>query len=186
MALVIRRGEIITADSRYVADIYCENEQITTIGPNLSVPADVDEIDAEGCHVFPGFIDPHVHIHLPFMGTYARDNWQTASRAALVGGTTTLIEMICPAKTDAPREAFELWSEKAAGQAACDYSFHMGVTRFDREAEPQLREIVAQGIRSFKVFLAYKDALGVDDRELFQTLQLSTRIGCDCHGTLRK
>ncbi len=177
MALLVQNGEIITSDARYVADIWCEGEQITAIGRNLPVPEGAEVLNAAGRLVFPGFIDPHVHIYLPFMGTYAKDSWETASRAALVGGTTTLIEMICPAKTDEPADAFRLWSSKAAGLAACDYSFHMGVTRFDPQAEAQLREIVSQGIRSFKVFLAYKDALGVDDRELLQTLRLAEELG---------
>lgn len=177
MALLIKNGEIVTPDSRYVADIWCQDAQITAIGRNLPVPLGAEVIDAAGRYVFPGFIDPHVHIHLPFMGTYAKDDWQTASRGALVGGTTTLIEMVCPAKTDPPWDALQVWLDKARGQAACDYSFHMGVTRFDDDTEPQLRRIVGSGIRSFKVFLAYKDALGVDDRELFRTLQLARELG---------
>ena len=88
-------------------------------------------IDAAGKYVFPGFIDPHVHIYLPFMGTFAKDTYDTASRAALVGGTTTLIEMVCPSRADEPLDAYELWKSKAAGRSACDYAFHMGVTRFD-------------------------------------------------------
>jgi dihydropyrimidinase len=95
----------------------------------------------------------------------------------MVGGTTTLIEMICPGKQDQPMEAFETWLGKAQGKASCGYSFHMGVTRFDGEAERQFREIVKRGIRSFKVFLAYKGALGVDDRELYHTLKLAAELG---------
>src|ERR1700676_704902 len=100
MSLLIKNGEIITASERYVADIFCENETITRIERNIVPPPGAEIIDALGKCVFPGFIDPHVHIYLPFMGTYAKDTHETASRAALVGGTTTLIEMICPGKTD--------------------------------------------------------------------------------------
>ena len=146
MGLLVKNGEIVTANERRIADIWCEGETITSIGENLSAPEGSEVIDAAGKYVFPGFIDPHVHIYLPFMGTYAKDNWETASRAALIGGTTTLIEMCCPAKTDDPIEAFELWKNKAAGLAACDYSFHMGVTRFDEKTPDQLRQIVEQGI----------------------------------------
>ena len=102
-------------------------------------------IDASGKYVFPGFIDPHVHIYLPFMGTFAKDTHETASRAALVGGTTTVIEMICPGCEEKPLEAFELWLGKAQGASACDFSFHMGVTRYDEEAERDFREIVRRG-----------------------------------------
>ncbi len=134
-------------------------------------------IDATGKYVFPGFIDPHVHIYLPFMGTFAKDTHETASRAALVGGTTTLIEMICPGCEEKPLEAFELWLGKAQGASACDFTFHMGVTRYDDEAERDFREIVRRGVSSFKVFLAYKGAFGVTDEQLYNTLTLAKSLG---------
>lgn len=180
MALLITNARIVTTTDDYVADVYCENETITRIArgiSSVSCATGTEVIDAAGKFLFPGFIDPHVHIYLPFMGTYAKDTWETASRAALVGGTTTLIEMICPGKGDKPLEAFELWLGKARGVSACDYSFHMGVTRWDELAEAQLREIVSRGVRSFKVFLAYKGALGVDDRELYHALKLAKELG---------
>jgi len=177
MSLLIKNGEIVTASERYVADIFCEGETITRIERNLSAPPGAEIIDAAGKYVFPGFIDPHVHIYLPFMGTFAKDTHDTASRAALAGGTTTLIEMICPARTDEPLEAFELWLGKAQGQSACDFTFHMGVTRYDEAAENQLREIVKRGLNSFKVFLAYKGAFGVTDEELYKTLRLAKGLG---------
>ncbi len=177
MALLITNGRIVTSTDDYVADIYCEDQQITAIGSNLSVASDAETIDASGKYVFPGFLDPHVHIYLPFMGTYAKDDYETASKAALVGGTTTLIEMCCPSRGDDPLEAYQLWKSKAEGLAACDYSFHMGVTRFDSQTEAQLRQIVADGTASFKIFLAYKGAFGIDDAELFETLQLARQLG---------
>jgi dihydropyrimidinase len=179
MGLLIRNGRVITATDDYHADIFCDGETISRIERSLdprSFPG-AEVIDAAGKYVFPGFIDPHVHVYLPFMGTYAKDTWETAGRAAIVGGTTTLIEMICPGKTDEPMSAFETWLGKASGTAACDYTFHMGVTRYDALAEKQLREIVKRGVTSFKVFLAYKGALGVDDRELYHTLKLAAELG---------
>ena len=134
-------------------------------------------IDAKGKYVFPGFIDPHVHIYLPFMGTMAKDDYITGSEAALVGGTTTLIEMCCPARKDDTLESFELWMKQAVGRSACDFTFHMGVTKFDVNIERQLREIVKRGISSFKIFLAYKGAFGIDDTELYRTLKLAKKLG---------
>ncbi|NNG15219.1 MAG: dihydropyrimidinase [Gemmatimonadales bacterium] len=181
MALLIQHGEVITATDRYRADIYCEDETITRIEPDIpraSLPGEVEVIDAAGQYVFPGFIDPHVHIHLPFMGTLAKDDYESASQAALVGGTTTLIEMICPGPADEPLEAFETWNAKAAPLAAVDYTFHMSVVRFDPSAQAQFREIVTQkGIPSFKVFLAYKGALNLSDEDLFGTLSLAKELG---------
>ncbi len=177
MPLLIKNGEIVTVDARYHADILCEGETITSIGPNLSPPAGAEVIDATGKFIFPGFIDPHVHIYLPFMGTFAKDDYASATRAALVGGTTSFIEMVCPARSDDPLEAYALWKSQAIGKAACDYTFHMGVTRFDENTADQLRQIVDDGTASFKVFLAYKGAFGIDDAELFQTLKLAKDLG---------
>jgi dihydropyrimidinase len=177
MALLIKNGEIVTASERYIADIFCENETITRIERDMSPPPGADVIDATGKYVFPGFIDPHVHIYLPFMGTYAKDTHETASKAALIGGTTTFIEMICPARSDEPMAAFDLWLGKAQGNSACDFTFHMGVTRYDDAAEQQFKEIVKQGLGSFKVFLAYKGAFGVTDEELYKTLGLAKKLG---------
>src|SRR3989442_11962810 len=133
MALLIKNGEIITADSRYRGDIWCEGETITRIGSNLTAPAGTEVIDASGKLILPGFIDPHVHIYLPFMGTFSKDTYETASQAALVGGTTTMIEMICPSREMSAAEGFRFWQEQAAGKSACDYTYHRGVTRFDDE-----------------------------------------------------
>lgn len=177
MPLLIKNGDIVTASERYTADIFCEEETITQIGRDIQAPPGAKVIDARGKFVFPGFIDPHVHIYLPFMGTFAKDNYETASRAALVGGTTTLIEMCCPSRKDDALGSFELWMSQAVGKSACDFSFHMGVSRFDDKTEKQLREIAARGISSFKVFLAYKGAFGVDDTELFRALKLAKELG---------
>jgi dihydropyrimidinase len=177
MALLIRNGEIVTASSRAHADIYVENEKISRIGKNLQAPADAEILDAAGKLVFPGFIDPHVHIYLPFMATFAKDTHETASIAGLIGGTTTYIEMCCPNRTDDALQGYHLWKSKAQGKSACDYAFHMSVTKFVKETESQLRDVVADGTASFKIFLAYKNFFGVDDGEMYQTLELARRLG---------
>ena len=177
MSLLVRGGEIITADSRYKADILVEGEKITAIGSNLQAPAGSREIDATGKYVFPGFIDPHVHIHLPFMGTVTSDDHASGSRAALAGGTTTYIEMLAPQRHADLLEGVAHWKKLAAGNSACDYTFHIGVTRFDDETEANLRQLVAEGLSSFKVFLAYKGAFGVDDDELYRVLKLAAELG---------
>jgi dihydropyrimidinase len=177
VSLLIRNGEIVTADSQSRADIFVENETITRIGRDLEVPPGTEIIDATGKYVFPGFIDPHVHIYLPFMATFAKDTHVTGSIAALIGGTTTYIEMCCPSRNDDTLEGYELWKSKAAAGSACDYTFHMAVTKFEEKTDGQLREIVADGITSFKIFLAYKGFFGVDDAEMYQTLTLAKKLG---------
>src|SRR5260370_2464930 len=133
MALLIRNGEIVTVGARVQADVYVENETITRIGRDLQVPPNAEIIDATGKLVFPGFIDPHVHIYLPFMATFAKDTHETGSIAALIGGTTTYIEMACPNRNADPWEGYQLWKSKAEGTSACDYAFHMSVTKFVKE-----------------------------------------------------
>lgn len=177
MALLIKNGEIVTAESRFRGDIYVEAETITRIGAALDAPPGTEVLDASGKLVFPGFIDPHVHIYLPFMATFAKDTHQTGSVAALIGGTTTFIEMCCPSRNDDATEGYELWKSKAEGHSACDYTFHMSVTKYEDKTEGQLREIVRDGIASFKIFLAYKNFFGVDDGEMYQTLALAKKLG---------
>ena len=177
MPLLITNGEIVTADSRYFADIYCEGETITRIGTKLEAPPGAEVVDAAGKFVFPGFIDPHTHIYLPFMGTFSKDNYDTGGRAALVGGTTTIFDMCCPSRSMEAVDGFNTWNAQSTGKAACDYSYHMGVTKFDHRTEAQLTSIVAAGVKSFKVFLAYKGAFGIDDTELYRTLKLARELG---------
>lgn len=177
MSILITNGEIITGDSRFIADIFCEGETITRIDTHIDPPAGTEVIDASGKYVFPGFIDPHTHIYLPFMGTYSKDTYETGTQAAIVGGTTTIFDMCCPSRAMEPSEGFATWRAQAEGKAACDYSFHMGVTKFDASSEAQLREIVRAGVQSFKIFLAYKGAFGIDDTELYRTLSLAKELG---------
>jgi len=176
MGLLIKGGEIVTAESRSRGDIFIENETISSIGRDFYAPPGTEVIDAAGQLVFPGFIDPHVHIHLPFMATFAKDTHATASKAALIGGTTTFIEMCCPSRTEDALEGYHTWKQKAQGNSACDYAFHMAVTRYDTNTEAQLREIVRDGTASFKIFLAYKNFFGVTDEEMFSTLKLAAEL----------
>ena len=177
MSMLIKNGEIVTGDSRFFADIFVENETITAIGIDLPILADCEVIDASGKFVFPGFIDPHVHIYLPFMSTFAKDTHETASIAGLIGGTTSYIEMCCPSRLDDAWEGYQLWKSKADGNSASDYSFHMAVTKFGPETANQLRKIVNDGTASFKIFLSYKNFFGVEDGEMYETLRLAKELG---------
>ncbi|MDG2054632.1 MAG: dihydropyrimidinase [Phycisphaerales bacterium] len=184
MPLLIRNGRVITSDQDVMADVYAEGETITRLEPAIdlaSLPSDTTVIDADGKLVFPGFIDPHVHIHLPFMGTNAIDDHASATQAAIVGGTTSIIEMICPGPQDEPSAAFNEWKKLAEDRSTgscCDFSFHLSVVRFDELARKQVRELVRdEGIRSFKIFLAYKGALDISDENLFSLLEMANELG---------
>ncbi len=175
--LVIGGGTVFAPDGEFVGDVGINGETIAEVREGGGLVGK-QVIDATGKLVFPGFIDPHVHIHLPFMGTNAIDDHASATRAALVGGTTTVIEMICPGPEDEPRAAFDTWKGLAEEGACCDYSFHLSVVRFDELARAQLRDLVAsEGVQSFKVFLAYKGALDIPDEELFALMELASELG---------
>lgn len=178
MSLLIQGGEIVTADSRFIGDLLCEGETISRIGEHLDPPSpETTVIDAHGKYVFPGFIDPHAHIYLPFCGTQTKDTYTTASRAALLGGTTCFIDFISPERYGNLDEALQTWHEKSRGQSACDYTFHLTVTHYDDAIERQLRRIVREeGITSFKIYLAYKGSNSIEDADLYQTLRLAHEL----------
>ena len=174
---VIKGGTVFTPDDSFVGDLAICGETIAAVEKNGNLQG-AEEIDAVGKYVFPGFIDPHVHIHLPFMGTNAIDDHASATQAALAGGTTTVIEMICPGPDDEPQAAFDEWKQLATAGACCDFSFHLAVVRFDALAKQQIRELVANaGVQSFKVFLAYKGALDISDENLFSLMTLARELG---------
>jgi dihydropyrimidinase len=166
MSLLIKNGRIITAADDYIADIYIENEKIVTIGKNLSVTAD-QVIDAKNKLVIPGGIDPHVHLDMPFMGTYSSDNYETGTRAALFGGTTMVIDFILQTQGKSLYSALNEWKGRSDGNAVGDYSFHMAVTDFNDNTKAEIKDMIEiEGITSFKTFMAYKGALMIDDRQM--------------------
>ncbi|MBK7291518.1 MAG: dihydropyrimidinase [Chitinophagaceae bacterium] len=166
MSILIKNGRIITADADQLADIFIEGETIKTIGKSLNVKAD-KEIDAEGKLVFPGGIDPHVHLEMPFMGAFSSDNYETGTRAALFGGTTMVIDFILQKQGNSLRSALEEWKGRSDNNCVGDYSFHMAVTDFNENTKKEIQEMIeVEGITSFKTFMAYKGALMIDDRQM--------------------
>ena len=171
MSLLIRNGRIITSSEDYIADIYTEGETIKAIGKNLSMKAD-EEIDASGKMIFPGGIDPHVHLDMPFMGTFSSDNYETGTLAALHGGTTMVIDFILQTQGKSLRHALEQWQGRSNGNCYGDYSFHMAVTDFNDQTKTEVKEMIEkEGITSFKTFMAYKGALMIDDRQMVGLMQ---------------
>ncbi|GAA0527650.1 dihydropyrimidinase [Chitinophaga japonensis] len=171
MSLLIKNGRIITAADDYVADIFIEGEKISLIGKELSIPAG-QTIDADGMLVMPGGIDPHVHLDMPFMGTFSSDSYETGTRAALHGGTTMVIDFVLQKQGHSLREALTEWQSRANGNCLGDYSFHMAVTDFNEHTRQEIQTMIThEGITSFKTFMAYKGALMIDDRQMTGLMQ---------------
>jgi dihydropyrimidinase len=145
MSVLIKNGRVITATDDYVADIFIEGECISAIGKNLDVKAD-KEIDATGKLVMPGGIDPHVHLDMPFMGTFSSDSYETGTRAALYGGTTTVIDFILQKQGNSLQSALDEWNGRANGTAVGDYSFHMAVTDFNEDTKKEIKTFVEKKV----------------------------------------
>ena len=170
MSILLKNGRVVTADSDAICDILIEGETIVSIGRNLSAEG-AEVIDCTGKLIMPGGIDPHVHLEMPFMGTFSSDTYETGTRAALHGGTTTVIDFILQKQGSSLRSAFEEWSGRATGNAVGDYSFHMAVTDFNPSTKEEIKDMIAEGITSFKTFMAYKGALMIDDAQMVGLMQ---------------
>ena len=169
MSVLIKNGHIFTAVDNYVADILVDDGKIRTIGLDLSADAE-KTIDATGKYVIPGGIDPHTHLDFPFGGTVSSDDFSTGTIAAAVGGTTSIVDFVVQQRGQALAEALEIWHQKAEGQAAIDYGFHMIVQDLPDSRLPEMDEMVRQGVTSFKMFMAYRGAVMVDDDTIFKAM----------------
>ncbi|MBA4785567.1 MAG: dihydropyrimidinase [Rhizobiales bacterium] len=174
MTTVIKHGTIVTADLTYKADVKIDGGRIVEIGPDLSGDT---VLDATGCYVMPGGIDPHVHLEMPFMGTYSADDFESGTRAALAGGTTMVVDFCLPDPGQSLLDALKRWDNKAT-RANCDYSFHMAVTWWGEQVFDEMKTVVQdKGINTFKHFMAYKGALMVNDDEMFASFSRCAELG---------
>ena len=169
MSVLIKNGHIFTAVDNYVADILVDDGKIRTIGLDLSADAE-KTIEATGKYVIPGGIDPHTHLDFPFGGTVSSDDFSTGTIAAAVGGTTSIVDFVVQQRGQGLTEALEIWHQKAGGQAAIDYGFHMIVQDLPDSRLPEMDEMVRQGVTSFKMFMAYRGAVMVDDDTIFKAM----------------
>jgi dihydropyrimidinase len=176
MSTLIKNGRIITAEQDYTADIYIEREKITTIGSSLQTQAD-RVIDAAGKYVIPGGIDVHTHLDMPFGGTNSSDDFETGTRAAAFGGTTTLVDFAIQGKGTKMREALDTWWKKAEGKACTDYGLHMIVTDLPDAHIEDMNDMVREGVSSFKLFMAYPGVLMVDDTTIFKAMRKTAENG---------
>jgi len=177
MSVLIRGGRVITATDDYVADLFVEDERISLIGATLDVTAD-RVIDAAGKYVLPGGVDPHTHLDMPFGGTVTIDDVESGQTAAAFGGTTTHVDFIIQPKGATFAEAIDEWRAKANGKQVIDMGYHMAITDLDEGGTlEELAGLPDQGITSYKLFMAYKGALMVDDETLFRAMEVAAESG---------
>src|SRR5580765_1635499 len=177
MSILIKGGRVITASDDYVADVFVEGETVTTIGRGLEVDAD-RVIDAAGKYVLPGCIDPHTHLDMPFGGTVTIDDFESGQTSAAFGGTTCHVDFCIQGQGQTFADALAGWHAKANGKALIDYGFHIAVTDL-REGGTleELASLPEQGITSYKLFMAYKNVLQVDDETLFRAMEVAAASG---------
>lgn len=177
MSILIKNGRVVTSESDYIADVYTEGEQIVAVGKNLPYKAE-KTINARGKLVIPGGIDPHVHLDMPFMGTFSSDDYTSGTRAAMFGGTTMVIDFILQTQGKTLKHALKQWQGRSKDKAIGDYSYHMAVTDFnDKVAKEVVHMIEKEGITSFKTFMAYKGALMIDDGQMVQLMKIVKKHG---------
>ncbi|MCM3236280.1 dihydropyrimidinase [Heyndrickxia oleronia] len=177
MKKVIKNGTIVTATDQFQADIEIENGVISLIGENLSTQGS-EVIDAKGCYIFPGGIDPHTHLDMPFGGTVTKDDFETGTIAAAYGGTTTIIDFCLTNKGEPLKKAIDTWHAKSKNKAVIDYGFHLMISEVNEDVLNELPSIIDnEGITSFKVFMAYKNVFQADDETLFRTLIAAKELG---------
>jgi dihydropyrimidinase len=174
---VIRNGTVVTASDSYVADVGITAGKIVAIGNNLPADNASQVFDASGKLVWPGGVDVHTHLDMPFGGTTSADDFETGTRAAAFGGTTTLIDFAIQYKGQALQHAFDTWMSKASTKAVCDYAFHCIVTDISGGQLSEMNDLVREGVTSFKLFMAYPGVFMLDDGSIFKALQRTSQNG---------
>src|SRR5262245_3507360 len=176
MSLVIVNGNIVTAVDAYTADLRIEDGRIAAIGKGVADHV-TERIDAAGLLVLPGGIDAHTHFDLPFGGTVSADDFESGPRAAAFGGTTTCIDFAVQYKGQSLRAGIDAWRAKAEGKACTDYAFHMILGDVNPQSLADMKAVAAEGITSFKLFMAYPGVFLSTDGEIFQALQRAAELG---------
>lgn len=175
--LLIRGGTVVNHDHSRRADVLIEGGSIVAVAPSLEAPAGAQVIDAGGCDVLPGGIDPHTHMELMFMGTVSADDFEWGTKAALSGGTTMIVDFCIPGPGQSMLAAYQDWRHRAE-KAAADYGFHMAVTSWSKDVHDEMETVVrTYGINTFKHFMAYKGALMVNDDEMFHSFSRCAALG---------
>ena len=180
MSVIIKGGTVVNADQSFRADVYCEDGIIQAVGPDMDAPSGVDIVDAGGCYVMPGGIDPHTHMELPFMGTVASEDFFSGTTAGAVGGTTMIIDFVIPGPQEDVLERYHTWRGWAE-KSATDYSFHVAITWWNDSVHEAMGTLCRDyGVNSFKHFMAYKGVIMADDEILVNSFTRARELGAIC------
>src|SRR5450759_1337096 len=171
MRTLIKNGTVVTATDLYKGDVLVEDEKIAVIGVSLDVHAD-KVIDAAGKYLLPGGIDVHTHMDMPFGGSTSADDFETGTRAAAFGGTTSIVDFAIQYRGQTLHHAMETWARKAEGKAVIDYGFHMIITELNDQVEGEMDALVRQGITSVKLFMAYPGVFMLDDASILSLIHI--------------
>jgi len=174
---IVVNGQVATATDTYVADVAIENGKIAAIGHSLPKESARETINAAGKYILPGGIDVHTHLDMPFGGTTSADDFETGTRAAVFGGTTTLIDFAIQYKSQSLRTAFDAWMTKASKKAVCDYAFHCIITELADAQLQEMNALVHEGVTSFKLFMAYPGVFMLDDASIFKAFRATAKNG---------
>src|ERR1700719_5239573 len=174
---IIGNGSVVTATDKYLADVAIKDGKVAAIGKDLPRENATRIIDAAGKYVLPGGIDVHTHLDMPFGGTTSSDDFETGTRAAAFGGTTTLIDFAIQYKGQTLRTAFDTWMQKASGKAVCDYAFHCIITDLADAQLDEMNALTREGVTSFKLFMAYPGVFMLDDASIFKALRATSKNG---------
>src|SRR5438105_3184039 len=174
---IIANGKVVTATYTYLADIAISAGKIEVVGQNLPRQNAARVLEAMGKYVFPGGIDVHTHLDMPFGGTTSADDFETGTRAAAFGGTTTLIDFAIQYKGQTLRTAFDAWMQKAASKAVADYAFHCIITDLPDARLDEMPQLIRDGVTSFKLFMAYPGVFMLDDASIFRAMRAASKGG---------
>src|SRR6202050_4419924 len=177
MGILIKNGAVVSADKTFAADILIEAGTIKEVRPGIAAEPVHEVLDAAGMPLLPGGIDAHTHLDMPFGGTTSSDDFETGTRAAAIGGTTTLVDFAIQARGTRMRDALDTWWKKAESKACIDYGLHMIVTDLPEAGLEDMDDMVREGVASFKLFMAYPNVLMVDDATIFRALQQTSKNG---------
>ncbi len=176
MGLILKGGTIVTAEKIYKSDIKIVKEVIAEIGKNLKCD-NYEVIDVSGCHIIPGGIDTHTHFDMNAGSTKTADDFESGTKAAIIGGTTTVLDFAETSSDEDLIEGIKTYHKKADGKCSCDYGFHMTITKLDTDTFKFMEELISEGVTSFKMYMAY-DGMKVDDGTIYKVLEKARELGC--------